>query len=277
MAYAGLAESYVQGIWHVPFVAKEVLPKAEKAARTAIELDDSLAEAHTALASVYLLNWNWSETERELQRAIELNPRYARAHHVQAFSFLTLGRYDEAVASIKRAKELDPLNLVINTDEANLLFNANRVDEAFEQWKKALELDPNSAYTYRERSIAYQVSGNESASIEDYAKFLELTGESADKIAEYRQTASKDRLKAIYQQDLDALLIKEKRGETVSLVGIATLYTLLDKKEQAFQYLDKAYQEHDAEMVLLKPFSVFRPLHSDPRYSDLLKRMGLPE
>lgn len=277
LAYAGLAESYLQGIWYVPFDSKEVLPKAEKAARTAIELDDSLAEAHTALASVYLLDWKWSESESELHRAIELNPRYARAHHVQASFYLTLGRNDEAIASIRRAKELDPLNLIVNTDEANMLFIANRADEAFEQWKKTLELDPNSVYTYRERSIAYQVLGNESASIEDYSKFLELNGESAEKIVEYRQTASTNGLKAIWRKNLNEILAKEKRGEKISFITPAVFYTLLGEKDEAFKYLEKAYNDHSAEMVLLKPYTVFAPLRSDSRYKDLLKRMKLPE
>ena len=261
----------------MPFETKDVLPKAEKAARTAIELDNSLAEAHTALASVYLLNWNWSETERELQSAVELNPRYPRAHHVQAFFFLTLGRYDEAIASIRRAKELDPLNLIINTDEANILFSANRADEAFEQWQKAIELDPNSAYTYRERSDGYQFSGNETASIEDYSKFLELSGKSADKIAEFRRTALKQGLKEIYRKDLNDLLAQQKRGKNISFITVAIYYTLLGQKEEAFKYLEKAYANHSAEMVLLKPYKPFTTLRSDPRFTNLLKRMKLPE
>ena len=277
LAYAGLAESYVQGIWYVPFDATDVLPKAEKAARTAIKLDNSLAEAHTALASVYLLDWNWSETESQLQHAIELNPRYARAHHVQAFYFATLGRYDEAIASIRHAKELDPLNLIINTDEANLLFSADRTVEAFDQWQKAIELDPNSAYTYKERSDGYQFSGNETASIEDYSRFLELSGKSADKIAEFRRIALKLGLKGIYRKELNNLLVQQKRGENVSFVAVAIYYTLLGKKEEAFKYLEKAYANHSADMVLLKPYKPFTTLRSDPRFTSLLKRMKLPE
>ncbi|MGH9948355.1 MAG: winged helix-turn-helix domain-containing tetratricopeptide repeat protein [Pyrinomonadaceae bacterium] len=277
LAYAGLAESYVQGIWYVPFNSKEVLPKAEKAALKSIELDNSLAEARTALASVYLLDWKWPESERELQRAIELNPRYARAHHVRASYFVTLGRFDEAIAAIRRAKELDPLNLIVNTDEANMLFISRRIEEAFGQWQRALELGPNSAYTYRERSIAYQVLGNESASIEDYSKFLELNGKSADSVAEYRRTASKYGLRAIWQKDLNDLLVREKRGQNIPFVGIAIFYTMLGQREEAFKYLEKAYTDHSAELVLLKPYTPFASLHSDPRYTDLLKRLNLPE
>jgi TolB-like protein/DNA-binding winged helix-turn-helix (wHTH) protein/lipoprotein NlpI len=277
LAYAGLADSYVQGIWHVPFAAKEVLPKAKEAALKAIELDDTLAEAHTALANIYELDWNWLEAQRELQRAIELNPRYARAHHVLAFCYLTVGENDKAIASIEHARELDPLNLVINTDKANILFSSNRNDEAFQQWEKTLELDPNFAMAHEHLSIAFETLGNETAAIEEHAKAMELNGKSAEQVAEYRQTASKYGLKEIYRKDLNKLLAQEKRGENVSLVGIALFDSLLGQKDEAFKYLEKMYDNHSAEMVLLKADTRFAPLRSDPRYIDLLKRIGLPE
>lgn len=277
LAYAGLSESYVQGIWHVPFDSKEVLSKAEKAAQTAIELDETLAEAHTALANVYELNWNWSEAERELKHAIELNPRYARAHHVLAFYYLTLGRNDEAVASIEQARELDPLNLVINTDKANILFSSNRTEEAFQQWTKTLELDPNFALVHLHRSIAYQSLGNETAAIEEWAKSLELNGKSAQEVAEYRGNATKNGLKGFYQKELNKLLAQEKRGENVSFISLAIYNSLLGQKDEAFKYLEKAFNKRSAEMVLIKPDTRFALLRSDPRFADLIKRLGLPE
>ena len=276
LAFAGLAESYMQGIWHVPFLAKEVLPKAKTAALKAIELDETSAEAHAALGNIYELEWNWSQAEREIGRAIELNPRYARAHHIQAFCFFIMGRNDEAIAAIERAGELDPLNLVINTDKGNLLFGANRVDEAFGQWKKALELDPNFAMTYEQRALAYQVLGNETAAIEESLKAMELKGQSPEKISAYRQTASRFGLKEIYRKELKEILAKETRGENISFVGAAWFHTLLGQKDEAFKYLEKAYREHSAEMVLLTSY-IFSSLRSDPRFADLLKRMGLPQ
>jgi TolB-like protein/DNA-binding winged helix-turn-helix (wHTH) protein len=272
-AYAGLAESYVQGIWHVPFNSKEVLPKAEQSALKAIELDYTLAEAHTALANVYELQWNWSEAEREIKRAIELNPRYARAYHVQAFCFLIERRNDEANAAIERARELDPLNLVINTDKATIFFQTNRNDEAFQQWEKTLELDPNFALAYEHRATAYQVLGNESAAIADSTKAMELNGQSAEKIAAYRQTATRYGLKAIYRNELEDLLAKEKRGENVSFISFAWSYASLGQKQEAFKYIEKAYSERSAEMVLVLTSRKFAPLYSDPRFAELLKRI----
>jgi len=274
-AYAGLSESYVQGIWHVPFEANEVLPKAEEAALKAVALDDSSAEAHAALAKVYELEWNWSAAEKESARAVELNPHSARAHHVQAFFFLTVGRNGEAVEAIRRAKELDPLNLVINTDEGEILFTAGRIDESFGQWRKTLELDPNFAMAYEHQALAYHVSGDEKAAIEAYAKAMQLNGKNADKIAEFRRIASKNGLKAVWQKDLRELIGKEKRGEKVSYLTAAIYHSLLGHKDEAFAYLEKSYQERAAEMILLKPYAGFTNLHNDPRYTHLLRRMKL--
>jgi len=277
LAYAGLAESYVQGIWHVPFNSKEVLPKAEQAALKAIELDDTLAEAHTALASVYGLNWNWAGAEREIKRAIELNSRYARAYHIQAFCFLILGRNDEASAAIERARELDPLNLVINSDKAEIFFNTNRTEEAFQQWEKTLELDPHFELVYHQRAIAYQILGDETAAIADISKEMESNGQPPEKIAAYRQTASRYGLKKIYQNEVKDMLAKKTRGEDITFVYLAAYCTLLGQKEGAFKYLEKAYDERSAEIVLVKTSRQFAALHSDPRFADLLKRAGLPE
>jgi len=276
LAFAGLSESYVQGIWHVPFIAKQVLPKARAAALKAIELDDTLAEAHTALANVYSLEWNWTEAAREIKRAIELNPHNERAHHVQAFYYLTVGRKEEAVAAIERARDLDPLNLMINNDLAMLLFCSGRNDAAFDQWRKTQELDPNFIMVYEHRAAANRVLGRDSESAEEYSKVLELQGKSPEKVIAYRKAALKNGPKQFYQQDLNKLLAAEKRGDAVSFVSIATYFTLLDRKEDAFKYLEKAYADHSGELLLLPADRQFEPLRSDPRFNSLIARMGLP-
>ncbi len=277
LAYAGLAESYVQGIWHVPFIAKEVLPKAKEAALKAVELDDGLSEAHTALGNVFELNWDWPEAERELKRAVELNPRNARAHHVLAFHFLTLGLNDEAFSSIEKARELDPLNLVINTDKANILFTASRVDEAFKQWDTTLEFNPNFALAYLQRSIANESMGNESAAIEDWANWLEFDKKSANEVSEFRQIAAKSGMKGFHRKELSNYLAREKRGENVPLIAIAIYNSILGNRDDAFKNLEKCFNSHVAELVLLKPDARFNALRSDQRYQDILRQMGLPE
>lgn len=276
-AYAGLAESYVQGIWHVPFEAKDVLPKAKQAALKAIELDNTLAEAYAALANVYEMEWNWAETERSIKRALELNPHFARAHHILAFYYATMGQFDEALAAIKRARELDPLNLVINTDQANLLFMAKKTDEAFRQWEQTLELDPNFAMVYESRGVVNYSLGNETSAIKDFSRAMELDGKYQKEIADFRSITTRGGLKAFYQNELNKLFIKEKNGETVSPYTVAVYFAAVGQKDQAFDYLEKAYKEHNANLIQLQSLVFFEPLRSDPHYKDLKKRMGFPD
>lgn len=273
LAYAGLADSYIQGIWHVPFDSKAVLPKARAAALRAVEIDDSLAEAHTALANVYQLEWNWSGTGQEIERALALNPRLARVHHVYAFHLLLMGRYDEALAAIKQAQALDPLNMVINTDVAYILSGAGRQAEAIEQALKVVEMDPGFANAHKFLAIAYQTDGRAEESVDEYLKVMALNGESVARIKAYREKG----LKGIYQRELDELLMKRATTGRCPPICAAWLYTLLGQKEEALKWLEMAYAEHAAEIVLVKTSAVFDPLRADPRFSQLLRRAGLPD
>lgn len=277
LAYAGLAESYVQGIWHAQFDPAEVLPKARKAALKAIELDESLAEAHTALANVYELNWDWLEAERALKRSAELNPYNARTHHVFAFYYLTVGNYSKAIELIEIALSLDPLNLVINTDKANILNAAGRKEEAFTQWEKTLELDQNFALAYLQRSIAYGALGNETASVEDTAKWMELEGKPSEQVSEYREDAKNYGLNYVIQKELNELYKQRKNGRPVSDISFALSHSMLGQKDESFKWLNSALKNRRAELVLLRPDSRFASLRSEPRYFEILRRMGLPE
>jgi len=273
LAYSGLSESYVQGIWHVPFDAGEVLPKARETGLRAVALDDNLAEAHTALAGAYSLEWKWAESRHELQRAIELNPRNARAHHVMAFGSMLQGRYDEALASIETAGNLDPLNLVISTDKATILLEAGRTDEALYQWEKLLSTDPNFTMARENRLIAFELAGEDAVTTEEYAAILKLQGKTPEKIGAMRRTA-KDGFKAVRRSEYNELLTKSKRGEQVSPVVLATYCALLGQTDDAFMWLERAYREHSALIVLMVS-PQFSSVRDDPRYRDLLTRVGL--
>ncbi len=273
LAYSGLSESYLQGIWHVPFDAKFALPKAKSAALQALNLDKGLAEAHTALAGVYSLEWNWPETDRELRQAIELNPRLARTFHVQAFYFMLMGRYDESIAAIEKAEDLDPLNLVISADKGNLLLSANRFDEAFAQWDKTLTLDPNFVMAHEHRAAAYEWLGNDAAAVVEKVRIMQLNGESPEKIAEFHQIAEKFGMKGIRRRELNELLAKESRGEHVSPIAKAYCYAYLGQSDLVLSSLERAFDEHDPQMVLVSspPFSNLR---SDERFVNLINRVG---
>jgi TolB-like protein/DNA-binding winged helix-turn-helix (wHTH) protein/Tfp pilus assembly protein PilF len=275
LAYAGLADSYIQGVWHVPFDPKEVLPKAKAAALQAIKIDDQLAEAHTALANVYQMEWQWAAAEKEMDRAIALNPGLARAYHVQAFQLDIVGRHNEAVAAIKQAHTLDPLNLVINADMSFILWRAGQPDAALAQALKAVEMDPGFAFGHEKLSDIYLFQGREDAAAEEYLKALMLGGKNEALLAAYRKAFVKNGLAGIHQKELEEQLQKQRRGGYGSPIRIAGLYAMLGQKEQAFKYLEVAYQQRSAEMAIIKQVPVFDPLRSDSRFQDLLRRIGL--
>jgi tetratricopeptide (TPR) repeat protein len=239
----GLADSYIQGIWHVPFDPQVVLPKAKVAALQAIKIDDQLAEAHTALANVYQMEWQWAEAEKEMNRAIALNPGLARAYHVQAFQLNIAGRHNEAVASIKQAQTLDPLNMVINADISFLLWRAGQSDEALAQALKVVEMDPGFVFGHQKLSYIYLFQGREEAAAEEYIKALMLSGKSDSLVAAYRKAYVKKGLSGIYQKELEEQLQNQTRGGYSSPIHIAELYAILGQKEQAFKYLEIAYQQ----------------------------------
>jgi TolB-like protein/DNA-binding winged helix-turn-helix (wHTH) protein len=277
LAYAGLADSYIQGIWHVPFDSREVLPKARAAALQAIKIDEQLAEAHTALANVYQMEWQWAEAGKEIDRAIALSPRLARAYHVQAFHMDMTGRHNEAVASIKQAQTLDPLNLVISADMAFILWRAGHTEEALAQALKVIEMDPGFIFGHLKLFELYLAEGRETAAAEAYLKYLTLSSKSDAMIAAYRKAYEKKGSKGIYQKELEELFQNQARGNYCSAIDIAKFYTLLGQKELAFQYLEMAYRQRRAEIGVIKNYTVFNPLRSDPRFQDLLRRIGLPD
>jgi|CXWL01.1.fsa_nt_gi TolB-like protein/DNA-binding winged helix-turn-helix (wHTH) protein/tetratricopeptide (TPR) repeat protein len=274
LAYAGLADSYIQGIWHVPFVESEVVPKARESAVTALRLDENLAEAHAAFASVLSMEWNWAEAERELDRAIALDPGYARAHHVRAFSLMLKGRYAESIAAIDRASELDPVNLVIQTDRGNLLFAAERIEEAFAQWERTLDRDPNFVMAREHRATAYEITGNEQAAIADLAIIRKAQGRSEKTIAVFRDLAEKKGLIEVRRRELKEMLLKDSRGEHVSPISIAYHGSLVRQPEICFKYLEKAFMMRDSQIVLLAS-PQFWAIRQDLRYADLMARIGL--
>ena len=282
LAYAGLADSYVQGVWLVPFAPDFALPKAIKAAKKAIELDETSAEAHTALASAYQLSWDWEGTQCELKRAIELNPKYARAHHVNAFHLASMGRHGEALDAIKRAAELDPLNLVISADIAMIQWNGrfidkNRIDMAYAQCLKTIEMDASYVEVREYLAIAYWLKGMPEKYAEGYIKAKEMGGGKRGIIEAYKKAYKSKGVNGIFQKELNEMLAVRSKGTYQSTTRIAQLYALLGQKDAAFKWLEKAFQEHNAEIVGLKAFPFFDPLRDDPRFAALLRRAGLPE
>jgi tetratricopeptide (TPR) repeat protein len=275
-AYVGLADSYLLLGTHTGARPLEIYPKAKAAALKALELDDTLAEAHTSLAyEKDLYEWDWAGAEREYRRAIELNPSYATAHHWLALHFTYLGRMDDAIAEVRRAHELDPVSLIINANLASLLHWGGRHQEAVEQYRKTLEMDPNFAF-------GRQVFGRY---LMDREMYNESIAELQTAVALAPSPRSRSFLGGAYARSgnrAEALKILSElqemsEREYVPPWAIANVYTGLGDRERAIEWLGKAYRERSTSEIFLKADPGFDPLRSDPRFKALLRQMNLPD
>ena len=276
VAYTGMAESYnALGDFNV-LRPKEVYPKARTAAMKGLELDEMLAQAHTALAVVKVnYDWDWSGAEREFKRAIELNPSDSEAHQEYGFYLVFMGQFDQAIAEMRRAQELDPVSLVRITGVAQVLLIARRYDEAIEQCRKALEMDPNLGFAHWLLGCAYLWKGMPEPAIQALQKSIPLSGDSPDEPASlglaYALSGKSGEARKILGE-----LEQRSKHKYLSPVIIAALHAALGEEDQAFTLLDKAYDERDTLLLLLKVEPMFDPLRSDPRFTVLLRRVGFP-
>jgi len=275
-AYSGLADTYaLLGDWqYAVMTPKEALPKAKAAAIKALELDSALGEAHTSLAfSLDAFDWDFDSAEKEFRRAIDLNPGYATAHHWYAWHLSVLGRNDEAIAEMRKAENLDPLSLIINADLAELLAIAHSYDESMRQSRKTIEMDPNFALAHNQLAQAYLAKHMNEEAVAELQKAVRLSGGSPTCIASLARAyaASGKRSEAV---KLLSELKKRSIPSYSDASEISVIYAALGDKDQAMNWLEKAFEEHFNPSVLLRPG--FDPLRSDPRFEDLVRRIGLP-
>jgi TolB-like protein/DNA-binding winged helix-turn-helix (wHTH) protein/Tfp pilus assembly protein PilF len=275
-AYSGLADTYaLLGDWQyavMPF--KEALPKAKAAAVKALELDSTLSEAHTSLGyCLRAFDWDFGSAEKEFRRAIEINPSYATAHHWNAMNLGLLGRHNEALVEIRKAENLDPLSLIINSDLAEFLLLTHSYDESVGQSRKIIEMDPDFAIGHKQLGDAYLLKKMDREAVAELQKAVELSGGTPICVADLARAyvASGKRNEA-------AKLLREleKRSNTsvTDAPQIAMIYASMGDNEQATKWLERAYEERFNPSILLR--SGFYPLRSDPRFEDLLRRIGLP-
>jgi TolB-like protein/Tfp pilus assembly protein PilF len=269
--FSGLADSYVNmALFDSGPPAHEVMPKARDAALKAIALDERSSEAHAALGFVlFLYDFDFTGSEREFKRATELNPSYETAHQRYSFLLTALGRHEESLAEMRRALEIDPLSLMVNRSYGDRLIDARKYDEAVTQLNKTLELDGNFALPHSSLASVYQMRGDYAASVEEIAKAYELTGR-----LEYATLARESFAKGGWQGYLRAML--ERRPDLRAYTR-ATYYAALGEKDEAFAELDKAYENREAGLTRLKVDKRLDPLRSDPRFADLMRRVGLPQ
>jgi TolB-like protein/DNA-binding winged helix-turn-helix (wHTH) protein/Flp pilus assembly protein TadD len=274
-AYSGLADTYaLLGDWqYAVMTPKEAFPEAKKAALKALEMDSTLGEAHNSLAFVLDgFDWNFDVAGNEFRRAIELNPGYATAHHWYAWHLALLGRFEEAIAEMKKAQNLDPLSLIINADLAELLVIAHRYDESIAQSRKTIEMDPNFALAHSQLAQAYLAKNMHEDAVEELTKAVRLSGDSPTCMANLARAyvATGRRSEA---EKLLSDLKKRSNPAYSNAPEIAIIYVSLGGKDQAMNWLEKGYEERFNPGVLLRPG--FDPLRSEPRFQNLLHRIGL--
>ena len=277
LAYVGLSDCYV--VPANPQSPIEKMPKARAAATRALELDESLAEAHSALARVLVVyDWDWVGSEREFKRALELNPHFAGAHQWYGGYLEMLGRREESLAERRRALELDPLSLSINFELGIAYYYARDYDRAIQQFQKTLELDPNFPLVHWALPAAYEQKGMYDEAIAGFKKGIALRGGTEWSFSmsglghAYGVAGKKAEARAVLDE-----LEQRSRQEYVPADSIALVYAGLGEKDQAFAWLEKAYNEHAFKMAWLKVEPGWDSLRSDPRFADLLRRVGLPQ
>jgi TolB-like protein/Flp pilus assembly protein TadD len=276
-AYAGLADSYaLPGIAEYGLLPpREAMPRAKAAASRALEIDDTLAEAQTTLAHVRAFyDWDWPRAEQEFKQAIKLDPNYAFAHHWYALFLAAMGRHAEAIAEEERAQEIDPLSLIISKNVGTILYYAGRLDESIEHYRKTLELEPNFARTHIYLGLAYERRGTFKEAIAEYQEALRISGGGTvlSALLGHAHALSGNRAEAV--KIIDRLMDQSER-QYVPAFNIALIHAALGENDLAFEWLDKAAEERSSWLVSLNVEPMLDSLRSDPRFTALLKRLGL--
>ena len=269
-AYAGLADSYeLAGFGFLP--PKEAFPKAKEAALKALEIDETLAEGHASLGFIKTeYDWDWAGSEREFQRAIDLNPNYATAHQLYGVSLAILGRSTQAIAEEKRALELDPLSLIANYSLGMAFYFSRQYDQAIEQERKTVDLDPNYVPAHRILGLAYLEKSMDKEGIAEFEEILAISPGSTVSGLGYAYAASGRRAEAL--KVLSGLIAISKQ-QFVPATNSARIYAALGENDKAFDWLGKGYEDRSITSIKVDP--TYDPLRSDPRFTDLLRRMNL--
>jgi TolB-like protein/DNA-binding winged helix-turn-helix (wHTH) protein/Tfp pilus assembly protein PilF len=279
-AYAGSADAYalLGSMPNSKIPRDTAMPKAKEMALTALKLDDSLADAHTSLAFVEMhYDWKFREAEREFKRAIDLDPNYSIAHQWYAFDLAAMGPMDEAVAEVNRARQTDPLSAIINTDAAEILYFARRYDEALQQARAAVEMSPNFAHAHRVLARIYGEKHMFPEAIAEGQRSVALSPDDTWMLLELASTYALAGKKKEVQDCLRRATNISPRGVLPEVGATAEIYLVLGEVDHSLKVLESVYRRRDGGLILLNADPRFDSLKSDPRFQQLLQRIGLPQ
>jgi Tfp pilus assembly protein PilF len=276
LAYVGLADSYLvlMDLGYCP--SREALPEAQAAARTAIAIDESLAEAHASLALTRLYyDWDFAATEQEFQRAIKLNPNYATAHHWYGWYLLGIGAHDRALAELECARDIDPLSLIINTTLGIAFLSRRQYDRAIGYFRNVIDIDPHFAESHHCLGVAYAHQARTEEAVAELQQAIRLSGGSPlfSGSLGYIHAIRGNRAEA--HRALDKLR-EQAKHRYVSPYYLARVYAGLGEKDSAFTWLERACQARSHYLVWIKTDLLLDHLRADPRFQDLLGRVGFP-
>jgi eukaryotic-like serine/threonine-protein kinase len=276
LAHTGVADSYVLLGWNSYLPPKEAFPKGKAAAMAALKLDPELAEAHPPLAAVlWLHDWQWEEAQTEFKRTLELCPTYATANHWYAEFVMTMGRHEEAMARMKKTQDIDPLWLIINVAVGWAFYFARRYDDAIEQLRRTIELDANYPITYWILGLLLRKTGQYELAIAEGEKAIKLSGGSPLMRAALAQTFGVAGRTTEARRILDDLT-KLAKQKYVAPYFFAGIHIGLGENERAIDYLEQSYEEHSHWLIYLRMDPSMDGLRDNPRFQDLLRRVGLP-
>ncbi len=277
LGYTGLADAQILlGDVRVQAISpKQAFLRGQQSVMRALELDDNSAEAHGTLGHVSMHLFDWPRAERELSHALELNPNYAQGWLWRAYYLAFTGKLDDSIAAIDCALQLDPLSLPVNSSAGELLYFAGQFDESIAQFRKTIEMDEHFGNAHLELARLYEQRELYEAAIQEFAKARELTHDSPESLSSLAHCYAVFGETNVAEALLKELMQKSER-HYVSAYDLALIYEALGRKEKTFEWLDRAYEVHDSWMIYLRVDPRFAPLHSDPRFADLIKRVGLP-
>jgi serine/threonine-protein kinase len=278
LAYSGLADCYIVLPDYSSVPPRTACPKAKDAVMRALEMDDTLVEAHASLALVRTIyDWDWAGAEREFERAIQINPSYATAHYWFALHLMWMGRMEEALRRIEIARELDPLSLVINRNLAQICIFARRYDEAIEALTRTIEMDPGFPVAHVLLGEAYSHKGMKKEALAEFQKELELSGGFGPGVdtrigSAYVRLGMREKA-----EEVSSRLAVHAREAFVKPSDLAEVLFSLGENDRAFECLREALEERDKGVLGLKVYPVYDGVRSDPRFRALLSRMGLDD
>ena len=274
-AYSGLAFCYLnQTDW--VFAPKESVPKVRQALERALQIDETLAEAHTMQAMLLLqYDWDFAAAEREFRRAIQIDPNYALGRSFLAWYLAAMGRFDESIAEDKRAMEIDPLSAAVNADLGWDLYMARRYDEAIDQLRKAIDLEPNYWVSHVLLGRSYEQKGKWQEAIVEFEKARQIESSIPEVLAALGHGYAMSGRRTEAMQIIHDLQERSQK-EFVPSFSIATIYIGLGMKEEAIQHIIKAYEERSYYMIYLKVDPLLDSVRSDPRFVDVMRRVGHP-